>query len=368
MEKMVNWNFLKKHYEGKRVFVTGHTGFKGAWLIQILSRLGASIYGYALDANKNDLFEQIEGEDLCESSIIEDIRDKDYIEECILDTAPDYIFHLAAQSLVLEGYKQPLDTFEINVMGTANVLEALRKLKNPCIALMITTDKVYENLEQGNAFVESDKLGGYDPYAASKAACEIVIDSYKKSFFNMNDFSLHNKAIASLRAGNVIGGGDFAENRIIPDIIRALKNDENIMLRNPNAIRPWQHVLEPLAAYLLLGAKMQEDPQKFATAYNIGPEKADILSVEELSTIAIETAQKGSIKVSEDATKLHEAKHLALSIEKIKNELNWKPKWNAKTAIEKTISWYFDKNAPDIKCLRQIDDYFETAIKQSDEN
>ena len=368
MEKMVTLAYLKKYFQGKKVFVTEHTGFKGTWLIQILALLEAKVKGFALAPENNyDLYPQIDGNSLCES-IIHDIRDNDKLQEEIFNFEPDFIFHLAAQPIVLEGYKNPLYTFEVNALGTANLLNALRYFNKKCVVVCITTDKVYENNDDNTFFSEQHKLGGYDPYSASKAAAEIIISSYRNSFFNNSDFSIHQKSIASVRAGNVIGGGDYAPNRIIPDIVKAIQFDKPILLRNPHATRPWQHVIEPLSAYLFLATKMMNEPLSFNTAYNIGPNENDVLAVEELTKVAIQTVGKGTIVKENNLKKPHEAATLMLDINKIKNEIGWEPVYNSKTAIEKTISWYFDEREPGIKCSELINDYFHNKIDDTNED
>jgi CDP-glucose 4,6-dehydratase len=364
---MVTLAYLRDYYNGKKVFLTGHTGFKGSWLLQILALCGAQVKGYSLAPAGISLYHQIDGDTLNES-IIADIRDAKKLKQEILDFAPDYIFHLAAQPLVLEAYENPLYTFEVNTQGTANIMEAIRHLPKACVCIMITTDKVYENNDGNSQFVETDKLGGYDPYSASKAACEIVISSYRNSFFNNNNFDAHKKSIAAMRAGNVIGGGDYAPNRIIPDIINAIQANEKIVLRNPHATRPWQHVLEPLSVYLLLGTKMSDNPTKYNTAYNIGPEKEDEWSVEALTKIAIATAGEGAYTNAADANKPHEAATLQLNNTKVKQELQWQPVYNATQAITKTVEWYLNTDTADVKCLQQINDYFANSINDSNES
>jgi CDP-glucose 4,6-dehydratase len=359
LEEMVDFNYLKKYYDGKKVLVTGHTGFKGAWLIQVLQQLGATICGYALAPEKaQDLYNQIDGDQICTKSIFDDIRDAKRVQQAIISFEPDFIFHLAAQPLVIESYAQPIYTFEVNTIGTANILEALRNIQGKCVCVCITTDKVYENLENGEAFIEQDRLGGYDPYSASKAAAEIIINSYRSSFFNPKDFNTHQKSVASARAGNVIGGGDFSDNRIIPDIINALTQELPIEIRNPNAVRPWQHVLEPIGGYLILGAKMSDDGASFSQAYNFGPEKNDALPVKQLVEMAIATAHKGEWIDKSNPNQKHEAQYLMLDIEKAKSQLNWKPIFDASTNIKTTIDWYLNDAAASIKCEEDINKYF----------
>ena len=331
---------LQKYYQGKKVFLTGHTGFKGSWMLSWLHMLGADVMGYALPPeNDVDLYHGIRGDSMCQS-VMADIRNKQAVEEAILSFQPDFIFHLAAQPLVRLSYEIPAETFEVNAIGTANVLDAVRKLEKPCSVVLITTDKVYENNEWHYPYRESDRLGGYDPYSASKACAEIIISSYRNSFFNTKQYNTHQKSIASARAGNVIGGGDQAKDRIIPDIIRSLQNNEPVTVRNPQAIRPWQHVLEPLGGYLLLGAKMIVEPVKFSDAYNFGPLPEDNCTVESLVKEALDIWGSGEYAKPALNGQPHEAGLLKLDIHKAMAELEWKPKWNSTTAIDKTINWY----------------------------
>lgn len=363
MEKVVSAARLQKVFKGKRVFVTGHTGFKGAWLIQILQWLGADVKGYALAPEKTqDLYNQVHGDKLCYSSVTGDLRDLHHLQGEMVRFEPDFVFHLAAQSLVRRSYDYPSDTFMVNAQGTVHVLEALRSMKHPCVALMITTDKVYENPERGIPFKEDDKLGGYDPYSASKAAAEIVIESYTRSFFNPAQYAGHKKSVAAVRAGNVIGGGDYSDDRIIPDIVRALEFGETVKLRNPASIRPWQHVLEPLGAYLELAAKMSEDPVSFSTAFNFGPVADDMITVEDLTKIFLNKFGTGNYTAVADATAPHEAKLLLLDSSKATTFLGWVPSLDARTAIEWTAEWYAGKQDAHTKCLDQIETYFG-AIK-----
>jgi CDP-glucose 4,6-dehydratase len=360
MEKMVNAAYLRSIYAGKRVFLTGHTGFKGAWLLQILHWLGAEVKGYSLAPEKsNDLYNQVEGDKLCYSSVIGDICDKQKLQSEMVRFEPHFVFHLGAQALVRRGYDMPSYTFMVNTQATAHVLDAMRNLPVPAVGVMITTDKVYDNPERGLPFKEDDKLGGYDPYSASKAAAEIVIDSYRRSFFNPAKYNDHKKAIAAARAGNVIGGGDYSDDRIIPDIVRAITFSETVGLRNPASVRPWQHVLEPLGAYLLLGAKMSEDGVAYSTAYNFGPNPEDMLTVEDLTKIFIEAFGAGDYKDTGDERSLHEAKLLLLDSGKALTDMGWKSQMDARTAIRWTAQWYADKhhNANE-KCLAQIKNYF----------
>jgi CDP-glucose 4,6-dehydratase len=340
LENLVIMKELKNSYCGKRVFVTGHTGFKGSWLIKILNDFGAILKGYALlPENGINLYTEINGSSLCES-VIGDLRDRDELKKAILDFQPDFVFHLAAQPLVRLSYELPSETFEVNAIGTANLLDAIRLLEKKCNIVLITTDKVYHNYEWEYPYRENDKLGGYDPYSASKACCELVIDSYKNSFFNLSKYDQHQKAIAIGRAGNVIGGGDWSKDRLVPDIAKALSINKEIVVRNPKSIRPWQHVIEPLFGYLELGNKLNSQPKKFSQAFNFGPDTTDAFSVEDMVKRSIENWGSGSYKTEIDTNSLHEAGLLKLDISKARNELNWKPVFNAQNAVERTINWY----------------------------
>jgi CDP-glucose 4,6-dehydratase len=330
---------LQTVYQNKKVFITGHTGFKGSWLTAWLHSLGAIVKGYALAPEVDDLYKSINGDSLCQS-VIADIRDSEKLKGEIVNFAPDFIFHLAAQPLVRYSYEAPLETFEVNVMGTAFLLDAVRKLEQPCTIVIITTDKVYQNKEQDYFYGEDDKLGGYDPYSASKAAAEIVIDSYRSSFFNQQDYNQHQKSISSARAGNVIGGGDWAKDRIVPDIIRALSSNEPVIVRNPLSVRPWEHVLEPLHGYLVLAAHQSHKPQQYATAYNFGPRMNETLPVGELVKQAIAVWGDGTYLTPEQKGAPHEAHLLQLDISKAEKDLGWRPAFTVSEAIEMTVNWY----------------------------
>lgn len=322
------------HFKEKKIFITGHTGFKGSWLTFLLDQNGAITKGYSLEPNTNpSLYLNLKFSDK-HSSIYSDILNFDSLKREIESFEPEYIFHLAAQPLVLESYDDPKLTFETNFNGTLNLLEILRELKLPCTATLITTDKVYENNELNNAFIESDKLGGKDPYSASKAGCELLINSYQNSFFK--DTKTH---IASVRAGNVIGGGDWSENRLIPDLIRSIFENESLEIRNPKATRPWQHVLEPLYGYLSLATALSENPIAFQGAWNFGPETGDNKTVKEIIEISKGLDFKTKLQLVPNPEK-KEANYLSLNIEKVKNELKWIPVWNSEKAIKQTLNWY----------------------------
>jgi CDP-glucose 4,6-dehydratase len=331
---------LLKCYFGKRVFITGHTGFKGSWLIQVLKTLGAKIKGYALAPDtESSVFNELSGAEICESEI-NDIRNKEALIKSIKDFQPDFVFHLAAQPLVRLSYEIPSETFEVNAIGTANLLDAVRQLSNKCSVVLITTDKVYHNNEWEYPYREEDRLGGYDPYSASKACAELVVDSYRNSFFNNSKIEAHGKALAVGRAGNVIGGGDWSKDRLIPDIVRSLHQNNTISIRNPNSVRPWQHVIEPLFGYLELGKKLFEDPTKFSKAYNFGPNISDTLSVASMVEKSIEYWGNGNFSIEQNSNNPHEAGLLKLDISRSLSELNWKPVFNAEIAVERTIAWY----------------------------
>lgn len=334
---------IRSIYKGKRVFLTGHTGFKGSWLLTWLHDMGAQVKGYSLAPTPgNDLYNDILGNELC-TSVLADIRDTERLESEMVSFRPDFVFHLAAQPLVRLSYATPIDTFMVNSMGTAYVLEAVRKLEHPCHAVMVTTDKVYENEEKGHPFREDDKLGGHDPYSASKAAAEIIISSYRNSFFHVSRILEHGKSISSARAGNVIGGGDMADDRIIPDIIRALIRNQKISLRNPKATRPWEHVMEPLQGYLQLGAMQYVNPGKYETSFNFGPHPAHTRSVEELATALLASWGENKDRIQfDESSHLKEASLLNLDIGKAADMLSWSPRLSFPETVDLTAAWYRD--------------------------
>jgi CDP-glucose 4,6-dehydratase len=360
MENMVMIETLKNIYKGQKVFITGHTGFKGSWLVKTLHLLEAEIKGYALlPDNENNLYNLISGDTICDSIIAD--RNKEKLQEEIIKFEPDFIFHLAAQPLVRLSYQIPVDTFEVNAIGTANVLDALRFLKKKCQVILITTDKVYHNNEWDQAYKESDRLGGYDPYSASKACAELIIDSYKNSFFNANNYNEHQKAISTARAGNVIGGGDWSKDRLVPDIVNALSLSKPIEIRNPLSVRPWQHVLETIAGYLLLGAKIAEHPLQYAQPYNFGPHVQDVLTVEKMVQVTLKHWGSGNYNIKQTSNQPHEAGLLKLDITKALEELGWQPKLTAEDAVALTVSWYKvfynDRNNTDKFTTQQIIDF-----------
>lgn len=328
-------------YQGKTVWLSGHTGFKGAWLAQWLVQLGARIHGYALPpATTPSVFEQLGLGGKVEHEI-GDVRDADAVKKSLLRVQPDFVFHLAAQALVRCSYEHPLETYATNVMGTAHVLEALRSLEKSCAVVIVTTDKCYENREQDYAYAEEDHLGGHDPYSSSKGAAEIVISAYRRSFFGHSPVR-----IASARAGNVIGGGDWAPDRIVPDCIRALQRGAAIPVRNPHATRPWQHVLEPLSGYLWLAAQLYQPStinHQLASAFNFGPDKEANRNVGELVREVL-NSWPGRWEDKSNPNAPHEAKLLMLSTAKAKKILHWQPAWTFETAVASTVDWYRSVN------------------------
>ncbi|PCI37848.1 MAG: CDP-glucose 4,6-dehydratase [Thiotrichales bacterium] len=352
----------KKFWQGKKILVTGHTGFKGSWLCFWLKQLGADITGYALESNTEpSLFNLLQ----LSKSInhhIADIRDINKLKEIVTKTKPEIILHMAAQPLVRLSYKDPVETYSTNVMGTVNILEAVRAVNTVKVFINVTTDKCYENKERLWNYKENEPLGGYDPYSSSKACSELVTGAYRNSFFNTKDINNHKTAISSARAGNVIGGGDWSEDRLIPDAIRSILNKQTLTIRNPKAIRPWQHVLESLSGYLKLAEQMWEYPQKFSTAWNFGPDENDCQTVENVLNILNEELTQKITLQHDNTTQPHEAKFLKLDTAKAKNLLHWQPNWNLKTALNKTATWYqtWLKNG-DMReiTLRQINEYME---------
>jgi CDP-glucose 4,6-dehydratase len=343
-------------YKGKKVLITGHTGFKGSWLCQILLYAGSDICGISLQPNTNpSLFELLKLENKVKNHYI-DIRDFDRVKEVFESFEPEIVFHLAAQPLVIESYKEPRYTYDVNVMGTVNICECVRLSDSVKSFLNVTTDKVYENIEDPNHFYsENEKLNGYDPYSNSKSCSELVTQSYINSFYREKGI-----AVSTCRAGNVIGGGDFADNRIIPDCVRASIKGEPIQVRNPNSFRPYQHVLEADMFYILL-AERQYCDHRYAGHYNIGPNEEDCISTGELVKLFIENWQ-GSSYVVNNVNGPHEANYLKLDSSKARNTLNWAPKWNVKKAVKESALWYKTfKNGEDLVAIsnNQIKEYLE---------
>jgi len=343
---------LPSVFRGKRVWLSGHTGFKGGWLAVWLLEMGADVTGFALPPT-TPFFAQLKLRRRLRHEI-GDLRDARKVRQSILRCRPHFVFHLAAQPLVRESYRRPLETFEVNTLGTAHVLEALRELRQPCSAVLVTTDKVYENEEKGRAFREEDALGGQDPYSASKAAAEIVISSYRDSFFQD-----HTVRIASARSGNVIGGGDYSKDRIFPDAFRALRGGKQIPVRNPRSVRPWQHVLEPTAGYLVLATQLSRN-RNIAGAYNFGPSSRDERTV---GQVVAEILQHwpGRWRHWREARAPHEAGRLQLNNAKARRLLDWKPQLGFAHSIKLTVDWYRASMRPGFKafegCVQQIQKY-----------
>ena len=329
-------NKTANFYKNKKVLVTGATGFKGAWLCSWLLKLGAKVYGIGHTPNKNkNLFYSLSLNKKISLKIF-DIRDFNKLNKLINSSKPSIIFHLAGQPLVFESYKEPLLTFDVNFRGTLNVLEASKNSKFVKSIVLITSDKCYENIGHAKWYKETDRLGGLDPYSASKASAEIVIKSYRESIYKNNT----NCGISSARAGNVIGGGDWSQKRLIPDCIRFIRNKTAIKIRNPNFNRPWQFVLEPLKGYLLLAKYQYENPNKFSGAWNFGPEIKSVKTVKEIVKLIIDYWGSGSIKI-ETTKKFHEHHYLQLDIKKAKKYLNWYPSYNLESSVNVTVDWYY---------------------------
>ncbi|MDB9822141.1 CDP-glucose 4,6-dehydratase [Deltaproteobacteria bacterium] len=350
-------------YQNKKVLITGHTGFKGSWLSIWLNLLGAEVYGYALEPyTKNDNF-LVSGLDKRVSHHIGDIRSFNDLLSIFKRFNPEIVFHLAAQPLVRRSYIDPKETFDTNIGGTVNILECCRLSDSVEVIVNVTSDKCYENYEWPWGYRENDRLGGHDPYSSSKAGSEIVSEAYRKSFFNQEYFNDHGKCLATARAGNVIGGGDWREDRLIPDCIRSLEKGEPILLRNPDSIRPWQHVLEPLYGYLLLAVKMSDDPVKFSSAWNFGPRNDHSLKVEEVADLVVSRWGKGSIELEKKDKDSHEARTLCLDITKAMVELSWEPRWDTGRAVSETVDWYRNYKTSDIYrfCEEQIEQYIQES-------
>ena len=328
-------------YNGKTVLVTGHTGFKGSWLSIWLNMMGAKVVGYSLDPySERGNFEACHLHDRLLADVRGDTRDYEKLNQTIKQYRPEIIFHLAAQALVRKAYAHPRETYETNLMGSLNIMEAVRE--NDCVktVVMITSDKCYENVEQIWGYKETDRMGGYDPYSSSKGCTELMISSYRNSYFNPQDYAKHGKAVASVRAGNVIGGGDWSADRLIPDCIRFIEAGKDIEIRNPIATRPWEHVLEPLSGYLRVGEKLIEDPIKYATSFNFGPHISANKTVWEVVSRLADYYGKGKVVDVSNPADLHENTLLNLDVTKAYVMLGWEARWNLQEAIEKTVDWY----------------------------
>lgn len=340
--------------------MTGHTGFKGSWLCLWLHALGAEIFGYALDPpTEPNLFELARVGELVDSSVA-DVRDLDRLKTEMVKAAPEIVIHMAAQPLVRDSYKIPVDTYAVNVMGTVHLLEAVRCCSSVRAVVNVTTDKVYENREWVWGYRENEPFGGYDPYSNSKACSELVTAAYRSSYFNPRDYGKHGVALASARAGNVIGGGDWATDRLIPDVIRAILAGEPVRIRNPHAIRPWQHVLEPLSGYLLLAQRLYEEGARYGEGWNFGPEEKDARPVEWLVRHICNLWGDDASYEIDKGDHPHEAHYLKLDCSKAGAELGWRPRWSLDAALENIVSWtktYRDGGDLRRACLAQIEAY-----------
>lgn len=346
----------KSFWEGKKVFLTGHTGFKGGWTSLWLSSLGAKVSGYSLTPPSNpNLFSAASVEDHLVGHVIGDIRDAELLSKSMQDANPDIVLHMAAQALVRPSYDDPIETYSVNVIGTAQVFEAVRKVDNIKAIVNVTTDKCYENREWVWPYREDEAMGGFDPYSSSKGCSELVTSAYRRSFFEKNGVQL-----ASARAGNVIGGGDWAIDRLIPDFIRTLDSeDQKLIIRSPNAIRPWQHVLEPISGYLSLAEALYNEQDEVAEGWNFGPNEEDAKSVSWICDYLCSKYPKSSWEIDK-APQLHEANVLKLDISKARSKLNWHPRWNLAQALDMTLEWnaaWYENNDMSAKSMQQIEVY-----------
>ena len=354
-------DIFHRFFNGKRVLVTGPTGFKGSWLSIWLHEMGAEVVGIGLDpySEKDNFVLSGIGKKIL-ADVRADIRDGEKMKEIFARYRPEIVFHLAAQPLVRLSYEIPVETYETNVMGTIHVMDAIRATDSVRVGVMITTDKCYENKEQLTGYKEEDPFGGYDPYSSSKGACENAIQSWRRSYFNPADYGTrHQMSLASVRAGNVIGGGDWAKDRIIPDCVRALEAGKPIEIRSPRSVRPWQHVLEPLSGYLLLAQKMWEHPTEYCEGWNFGPEPDSVLTVWEMASAMVDRFGYGELRDVSDSDAPHEAKLLMLDITKAKTRLGWSPRLSAEECVALTSDWYrrYKKEDGYSLCVEEIEHF-----------
>ncbi len=352
---MENMEINSSFWRGRSVFLTGHTGFKGGWLALWLSEMGAKVYGYSFEAPTNpNFFNIVNLGNKIQNSVIGDIRNLTKLTNSMQIASPSVVFHMAAQPLVRQSYNDPIETFTTNLIGTINVFEAARKIDTIEAIVNITTDKCYENKEQNQPYQETDRLGGYDPYSSSKACSEIATSAYRNSFLSKSGIKL-----ASARAGNVIGGGDWAADRLIPDFFRSIDKNETLLIRSPQAVRPWQHVLDPLSGYLMLAEKLVFNASDYAEAWNFGPEMSGAQTVSWVLNRLSEKFINTDWQI-ETTEQQHEASLLKLDITKAKSKLGWKPRWSLETAIDKTVLWYQsfkEKKNMEEYSLKQIENY-----------
>jgi len=353
-------NLFSNIYKGKKVLLTGHSGFKGSWLALWLNSLGADVLGFSLDFPSNPNHFQLLQPNI--SSVVGDIRDKELLKKTFSDFKPEIVFHLAAQSLVRHSYSYPLETFEINIIGTANVFEAARNCASVKAIVNVTSDKCYENKEDDIACKEDDRMGGYDPYSASKGCAELIVNSYRSSFFKNKQTGKSWPLLASVRAGNVIGGGDWADDRLIPDVVKAVVSGNKALIRNPHSTRPWQHVLEPLSGYLCLGKLLLEGNEIAADGWNFGPMNNETLKVSEVLNKIKQVWPSIDYIVEENKTAPHEASLLRLDCAKASTHLKWLPVWSMDKAIEKTAGWYKAfYNSGELLTMRDLESYVADA-------
>jgi CDP-glucose 4,6-dehydratase len=359
----------KSFWSGRPVFVTGHTGFKGSWLALWLTRLGARVHGYALSPPTDPSLFDLARIGQSVASTLADIRDFPALAAQLAAAAPEIVFHLAAQPLVRQSYADPLDTYAVNVLGTANLLQAVRAVPSVRAVVVVTTDKCYENLDWCWGYRENDRLGGHDPYSSSKACAELVTSSFRDSFFAARKGSAPSVAVASARAGNVIGGGDWAADRLIPDFVRATLARRPVSIRNPDAVRPWQHVLEPLDGYLLLAQRLYEDGESYAQAWNFGPQTDDVQTVRWMADRFASLWGAPARWEQDLGAHPHEARLLQLDVSKARAELGWRPRWRSADALQATVEWYRGHAAgADARelTLAQIDRFERDCNEQED--
>lgn len=358
MKKSVNMKDVLCSFSGKRVFITGHTGFKGSWMTFLLSTLGAEVMGYAQPPNSENSHFNMLGLDDKIRHVVGDICNVETLDDAMQSFQPEYVFHLAAQALVRVAYDDPVTTLRTNIMGSTNILDAVRRCQSVRSLVYVTSDKCYENSEWVWGYRETDQLGGHDPYSASKAAAEIVFSAYNRSFFS----SRSDIGTATVRAGNVIGGGDWAQDRIVPDCVRAAKDGSILTLRNAMATRPWQHVLEPLSGYLLVSSHLYDSANFAKGAWNFGPSTTDVLKVSEVAQRILDFLGRGSVEIGLSDNKQHEANLLQLNCDKAHQILEWRPRWDVNQTLIKTAEWYkawIDGEEMEAVTRGQIYEYFD---------